>query len=341
MKSLLNQLFVPVLASRRLSSLATRYFGRGIPIFMVHRIKSEGQSMTGISPEYLRNCLRYLTEEGYVFLSLEALLQTLKNQEPPPENAVVFTMDDGYLDQARLASPIFLEFNCPVTFFVITGMLDRILWPWDSQIAWIIENSTKPVIEINLPDEVLHLDIDNTSKKRQARHMIRDYIKEMDADLTHDSVCQLAYAAGTPVPDAAPPAYQALDWDMARDLEKMGIQFAPHSRTHRILSKLGRDAAESEIRGSWDTMTSNLVRPLKVFCYPTGRRLDFGPREIDILKKEGFLGAVSTIPGYVTDSIKPDRELFCLPRIELPESMTYFIQYCSWIEYVKWKCREY
>jgi Polysaccharide deacetylase len=162
-------------------------------------------------------------------------------------------------------------------------------------------------------------------------------MKEMDAELIHEDICKLARAAGTPVPDTAPPDYQPLNWEMARELEKKGIRFAPHSMTHRILSKLGRDAVESEIRGSWETMTSHLVRPLKVFCYPTGRRLDFGPREIDILKKEGFLGAVSTIPGYVTNSMSPHEQLFSLPRFELPESMTYFMQYCSWIEYARWK----
>ena len=339
MKSLLNKLLVPVLASRPVSALATRYFGRGIPIFMVHRIKSEGQSVTGISPEYLRSCLRYLVEEGYDFLSLDALVQSLGNREPLPENAVVFTMDDGYLDQARLASPIFLEFNCPVTFFVISGMLDQNLWPWDSQVAWIIENSRKSVFEVDLSGEVLRLDIDDAPKKRHARHKMWNFMKAMDAELIHESICKLAHAAGTLVPEAAPPAYQSLNWEMARELEKTGIRFAPHSRTHRILSKLGRDAVESEIRGSWETMTSHLVKPLKVFCYPTGRRLDFGKREIDILKKEGFLGAVSTIPGYVTNSMSTEEQLFSLPRFELPESMTYFIQYCSWIEYVKWKCR--
>jgi peptidoglycan/xylan/chitin deacetylase (PgdA/CDA1 family) len=341
MRSLLNRLATPVLASRPVSALATRYFGIGIPIFMVHRIENDDQSISGISQEHLRSCLRYLVDEGYCFLSLESIIQSLRNREPLPEKAVVFTMDDGYLDQARFASPIYLEFNCPVTFFVITGMLEQKLWPWDAQVAWIIENSKNSVIEVSLSDEVIHMDIDNALKKRLARHRIRDLMKEMDAELTHASICKLAHAAGTPVPEAAPVPYQALNWEMARDLEKKGIRFAPHSRTHRILAKLGRDAAESEIRGSWETMTSNLLRPLKVFCYPTGRQLDFGPREIDILKNEGFLGAVSTIPGYITNSISREEQLFCLPRFELPGSMSHLMQYCSWFEYAKWKHWKY
>ena len=341
MITLFNQLFVPILASRSVSALATRYFGRGIPVFMIHRIKTEDQSMTGITPEHLRRCLCYLVEEGYDLLSLEAIVQSLRNREPLPEKAVAFTMDDGFIDQAVVALPIFLEFNCPVTFFVITGMLDQNLWSWDSQVSWIIENSRKSVIKVSLSDEVIHMDIDDAPKKRHARSRIRDFMKEMDAELTQASICQLAHAAGTSVPETAPAPYKALNWEMARDLEKQGIRFAPHSRTHRILSKLGRDAVESEILGSWETMTSNLVRPLKVFCYPTGRKLDFGPREIDILKNEGFLGAVSTIPGYVTKSMSPEEQLFCLPRFELPESINYFIQYCSWIEYAKSKFQRY
>ena len=32
--------------------------------------------------------------------------------------AVVFTMDDGYFDQATVGGAIFAEFDCPVTTFV-------------------------------------------------------------------------------------------------------------------------------------------------------------------------------------------------------------------------------
>jgi len=121
-----------------MSAIAGYFFGRGIPIFMLHRMQSDEISNPGgISAEHLRQCLQYLKKNHYSFVSLESLVDALRKHAPLPSRSVVFTIDDGYQDQAEIALPVFKEFGCPVTFFVITGMLDQTLWPWDAQIYWL------------------------------------------------------------------------------------------------------------------------------------------------------------------------------------------------------------
>ena len=105
---------------------------------MLHRITVEGQQYTGTTPDHLRRCLSYLKKTGYTFVSLEELILALKNQTALPDKPVVFTMDDGFYDQAEIGIPIFLEFECPVTMFLISGMLDGDLWPWDDQVVYLI-----------------------------------------------------------------------------------------------------------------------------------------------------------------------------------------------------------
>jgi len=336
MKHLLNHLFVPALTSRPIAAIATRLFGVGIPVFMIHRLKMGDLVESGITPGHLRRCLRHLVENGYNFVSLDELILAIREQAPLPDKPVVFTMDDGFIEQARIAAPIFLEFDCPLTFFVITDMLDQTIWPWDAKVSWIIDNSPRHLVEIRYDDELLRLELTSNRKRRLARQKMRNFIKEIDAELIPDLLHDLVKAADVTIPDTAPPSYQAFDWDIARNLEKQGIRFAPHSRTHRILSKLNDEAVEDEILGSWRTLDKELSNPLKVFCYPTGRYFDYGPRELDILKQSDFLGAVSTLPGYIDIAAAPDHLLFSLPRFALPESMTYFIQYCSWIEHANW-----
>ena len=296
---------------------------------------AEGQPSTGTTPEHLRDCLRYLTDNGYAFVSLEEVIKAMTNQTPLPEKAVVFTMDDGFSDQGQIAAPIFLEFGCPLTFFVITGLLDKSLWPWDAQVAWIIDNSNKQSLQIILSDETFNVELGDANKKRLAREIVRNTLKEMDAELVPDLLQQLAETAGVSIPEIPPSSFQPLDWDKARELEARGVRFAPHSKTHRILSKLSRESAKDEILGSWETINRELNNPLKVFCYPTGRVLDFGPREINILKDGGFIGAAATIAGYVEPENSAAEQVFRLPRLELPDSMTDFIQYCSWIEHAR------
>ena len=335
MKNQLKKVLIPLFTSRPITALASRFLEHIVPIFMVHRMRFEGQPTSGITPDHLRNCLHYLNKTGYTPVSLEDLILALKNQTQLPDKAVVFTMDDGYIDQALLAVPIFMEFNYPLTFFIITGMLDHTLWPWDAQVSWIINHSKKQLLEVNLEDEIICVELGSRNKQSLAREKVRDIVKELDNELIPDILIRLAEAAEVSIPDVAPPDFQPLDWEKARELEARGIRFAPHSKTHRILSKLHKTSMENEILGSWEVLEKELTNPLKVFCYPTGRRLDYGPREVGFLRKKGFLGAVSTTPGHVEFQENPIEQIFHLPRFELPVNMTDFIQYCSWIEHAK------
>ncbi|MDH5764699.1 MAG: polysaccharide deacetylase family protein [Gammaproteobacteria bacterium] len=335
MKNYLKKLFVPLLASAPVSSVATKFFHQGTPIFMIHRLIVDGQSSSGVSPEHLRHCLNYLVKNGYTFVSLDEVIRSVNSNTPLPEKSVCFTMDDGFIEQGNTAIPIFIEFNCPLTFFVIVGFLDNELWPWDTKISFIINNTRKTHLSMLFDDEQVSITLNKNDSHRSAREIIRNTIKEMDASLIPDFISLLADTAGIQVPESAPDEYLALNWDMVREYESKGIRFAPHSMTHRILSKLDKKSAENEITTSWSRLKTELSNPIKVFCYPTGRVLDFGPREIQILKNEGFLGAVTTIHGYVnTSNLSPD-QAFCLPRFELPDNMMDFMQYCSWIEHAK------
>ena len=290
-----------------------------------------------ITPAHLRRCLNYLADRNYTFISIEQLVLALINKQPFPARAVAFSIDDGYADQAEIAAPIFLEFDCPLTFFVITGMLDETLWPWDAQVAWIFETSPKPSLQAQVTGQALSIELKDKHNTRLARREIQDAIRKMDAELVPNAVRQHARDAGTALPANAPPSYRPMTWGMARQLEDKGIQFAPHSVSHNILCRLGQASLDNEIRHSWQTLRKELTNPLKVFCYPSGRAIDFGSREITALRRNGFLGALSTTPGFVEPGNNPDDQLFHLPRFALPESMDDFIQYCTWIEYAKRK----
>lgn len=336
MKDLLKKLLVPVLSSRPLSALAKRLLGNGIPIFMLHRITLEDDVERGpVTPEHLRQCLDYLVNNGYTFISLEKLAGLLTGNEALPERAVVFTIDDGYADQAEITAPIFLEYECPATVFVISGMLDQSLWPWDAQVSWITENTRRAQLNTIINGQTVEVSMGGENGRRRARRILQNILRETPAAVVQEAVNSLAQAADIDVPSRPPDTYRPMDWDTARRLEKQGMQIAPHSVSHAILSKLEHASMEREIQESWAALERELEKPLKVFCYPTGRNEDYGQREIDVLKREGFICAVSTIPGQVSPGDMTSNMLYSLPRLPLPESMDDFIQYCSWIEHAK------
>jgi hypothetical protein len=106
------------------------------------------------------------------------------------------------------------------------------------------------------------------------------------------------------------------------------------------LSRVSDDTSAKEILDAWKTLDTELENPLKLFCYPTGRALDYGQREVRILRDNGFIGAVTTIPGFADPENNDINQLYNLPRFALPDTMEDFIQYCSWIEYAKERFRK-
>lgn len=326
-----------MLASRPVSAVATRLFGCGTPIFMMHRFVPDVSSNKGHTPNYLRRCLQHLKTNGHTFVSVEDILNSIRDGTPLPPKPVAFTMDDGFSDQATLAAPVFCEFNCPVTIFLISGMLDGQLWPWDDKVAYIIRNSATDTIEVTIGNNNYAFKLDDAQKISYAISTIQNIIKTMDGESIPTTIQTLALAAKTAVPDTAPDDYQPMTWDMTRALEKNGISFAPHTISHRILSKLNAKGSEIEIVKSWQRLKDELTSPVPIFCYPTGRLSDFGTREIDLLRKMHFLGAVSTVPNYVNLQNKTTKHLYSLPRFGLPDTFDDFIQYCTWIEHAKSK----
>lgn len=327
---------ISVLSSRIVSAAANRLTGVGGPaIFMLHRIDHGDSDTGGITAGYLRTCLEDLRHRGVRFVALSEVFDALQEGTSLPPDSVAFCMDDGFADQAQLAAPIFEEHGCPVTFFVITGLLDGTLWPWDDQLAYLIAHSLRDTIEMRVGGYDYTFSLADPPSQTHARRTLRDAFKLLgEADL-EPALKALEKEAGVEIPANPPPAYRPMDWDTARVLERRGVRFAPHSVTHRILSRLSRESMEAEITQSWARLQDELSAPLPVFCYPTGRVGDFGKREIDLLRDLGFTGAVSTTPGYLGEYPGSALDPYRVPRFELPASLTDFRQYSSWIERLK------
>lgn len=319
-----------------MTTVASYFMGYGVPVFMLHRmVSAHFNNPGGVSEDFLRACLKYLKNNRYHFLSLETLILALTRDEPLPPRSVVFTMDDGYLDQAEIALPVFEEFGCPITFFIITGMLDQNFWPWDAKVAWIARATKKTSLTIKLDGNPVNFQLDNPDSERLSRRAIQDHLKSVDARRIPGIIDQLAATAGVAIPQQPPDEFMPMSWALARQYESDLVRFAPHSDSHNILSRLDEKSLERELKDSWQKISSELDNPVKVFCYPTGRQEDYGSREIEALNRLGYIGAVSTTAASVDLSDHSRQQLFSLPRYSLPSTIGDFIQCCSWIEFIR------
>lgn len=96
---------------------------RKIPVLLYHRIGYTAGPLT-IVPERLEADLRLLRDFGYHTLTLEQFQSYVFNRTGDlPDNPLLITFDDGYLDNYQYAYPLLKKYGMTGTFFIITGLL--------------------------------------------------------------------------------------------------------------------------------------------------------------------------------------------------------------------------
>lgn len=312
--------------------LVKKYIGNFVPIFMLHRIGTDGNNNNGHSVSQIRKYLEYMRAKRYHPISLGKYVDCISNGDDIRDKSVVFTIDDGFVEQCTLAGDIFSEYEVPLTCFVITDFIDKILWPWDDQIDYIIHETKikRAIFEIGNWGEWA-LNLDNVNNKKNAINTIRNRLKKIEQTNIYDNTNKLATILEVDLPSTPPLEYQPASWIQAQYFVDKGHFIAPHTKSHRLLSKLSASESKLEIETSFERVEEKIKSAANVFAYPTGRLEDFEERDQNFIRDCGLKCAVSTISGAAF----PHSNIYSLPRYALPYDMNDYIQYLTYIEVIK------
>ena len=111
-----------------------------VPILVYHSVaphhpgQTPAQIQLDVDTTSFQEQMNYLAEHNYRVISLEKLVDALKNNAPLPERAVVITFDDGWVSQYRHAFPVLRQHGFKATFFIYTkpiGRDDSLYMNWD------------------------------------------------------------------------------------------------------------------------------------------------------------------------------------------------------------------
>lgn len=304
-------------------------------IFMLHRLSKPEHGIGGHTIEQVEILLAALERSGARFVSLRTLIEQWRTQGSVDPDCVAFTMDDGFADQGKLAQAVFLQQGYPVTIFLITGFLDGKLWPWDDQLAYAFRTTPKIQAAIHLAGEALSVQLNSPAARRAALHRVREACKKLGNDNLYELVAQVASALAVSLPSQPPVQYRPLSWDETRALEAHGVEFGPHSVSHRIFSQLSPWEAHQEVAESWTRLQQELRNPVPVFAWPTGRSSDYSPRDVQIAQDIGLLGSVATDDDYAYAPKDCQDALYGIKRFALPDDVTTTLRYGSWLERVR------
>jgi hypothetical protein len=262
--------------------------------------------------EAIAASLKALRKAGARFVSLSYLVDlAIRGLEPEP-GCVAFTIDDGYADQGVMAKEGFLANGAPVTVFLISGLLDGVLWPWDHRVEYALGRTRCGAIEL-APFGKLRLQ--TASDRNAAIARVQDYCKVIPWVETEAVLEQVFRATGITPPPTPPESHRPLTWDEARELESAGVDFAPH----------------------WARLKQELAHPVSIYAWPTGRRQDFTARDMDIAADVGLLAAVSVTNDYARFGSRESgrASLFSASRFSMSPSMLDTIQYGTGLERLK------
>lgn len=313
--------------NKGLNWLLNKALSQHVCIFTLHRPVGP-HGLNGVDLSMLEGFLRLLRRHGCEFISVDTLFAR-RAQLDPAKNYVCFTVDDGYQDQVESLIPILLNYDARPTLFVITDLIDKQQLPWDAQIATTIRATNHTELDagaLGVPGErILSL-----RDKRHARRYLSLHAKRLERNARGEFVQELkeTLCADTPIDTRH---FEPTNWQRLQELEAQGLTVGSHTCSHSPLATLSKEDIRQELSESLKVLHQYLKQPSDVFCYPVGMQEDFDERGSAIVAEHGFIGALTSEPGYfVLETV--NKHPFTVPRLSLPATTNTAVRYASWLE---------
>jgi peptidoglycan/xylan/chitin deacetylase (PgdA/CDA1 family) len=320
-----------------------RPFQRGVvTIFMLHRFADAAYGNDGHSVDVLRAHLSFLRRHRYRIIGLPQLLDELDQRRLPTAPAVVFTVDDGYGDFARVAAPAFAEFDCPVTVFVTTAFIDGGFWMWYDKISWALLESKRASLTVDVLGILHAYPLQGTASRLYAASDLIERLKRVPEPVAQCVVNELLRIADVELPAEIPNPFRPMTWGDVSRCEKQGVTFGPHTVTHPILSQVDDRRAIAELTDSWERLKNSTSAAIPVFCYPNGDYASFTERERRALTSMGMRAAVLSDERFTTSRLaRPNgmQTTIELPRFAYPDDTAQFRQIVGGMERLKQAAR--
>ena len=247
----------------------------------------------------------HFAKEHFRILPLNDAVTALKAGNLPSRSACI-TFDDGYPDWLTGISPFLESEGLPATFFITTGQLNgRPMW--NERILHAIAQAANFHEGIQLKGSGLpHLPLISHIDKVSAIERLSSFLKYIDPEEREVYLQLLEEQLGARCIDVP-----VLTAAQIRDLHSRGFEIGGHSVTHPILSSCSPSKAFSEIAESKEELQGIINGRVEAFAYPNGiPGRDFGSEHVDMVKRAGYVHAVTTHHGVAGS----ETSFFQIPR---------------------------
>lgn len=245
-----------------------------------------------------------LVKSLFNVLPLHQAISKLKAGYLPARSASI-TFDDGYADNLTHALPILQQNQVHATFFIATDYLDGGRMFNDTVIEAV---RLAPAGEHNLYEFGLgRYMLTSTNDRIDA---IRDILSKVKY-LPYEERAQRVAEISRRLTDQSLPLDLMLTTEQLSVLHNAGMEIGAHTASHPILARVPDAVALDDIQRGRQHLERILNTEIRLFAYPNGRPdTDYLFAHVDIVRKLGFMGAVSTANGVARCNTDP----YQLPR---------------------------
>lgn len=305
-----------------------RQLTAGVPkILMYHRF-SESRQAGYTSRENFEEQLRYL-KQYHTVLTLNDIVSARLEQKPVAPNAVVLTIDDGFLDFYSIAFPLLQQYQLPATLFVTTGFINGDLWLWPDKVSWLLAVNAEPKRNVVIGSLELAPGAFSAHRVAETWQRLIDYLLTVADAEKHRLIAELSQQLLVELPARAPDHYQACSWQQLREMQQAGIEIGGHTVTHPSLGQVPEAEVRREIEGCRDMLIEHLGEQARPFCYPNGTVADFTPFVKRVVEESGFIAAVTAF-----DDCEGTNDRFAMRRFPCDDNMFQFYKCVSGVQHL-------
>ena len=294
--------------------------GNGSQVYVLayHRVDTHGHR-PWLNPELVSATAVQFSQQmellswNYQPVGIGDLLAAAQGTRPLPRQAVLVTVDDGYLDFKETVLPVCAAFGIRPLLFVPTGYVGQGVFWWD-QLYQLIYLSGWEHIRLAGQEPIRIVSLE---EKQAALLRLSRAIKSSSMESGVEGLDGLYQSFLDEVSPGEKERYthNTLDWDDLRQLSRLGADLAPHTHSHPILTRVSPEKMQQEIRQSWSTLRAEVGECAPVFAYPDGVAAAFSPQAARAVQAEGIRLAFTMLDGRA--------DLNRVPHLALPRLGTW------------------
>ncbi len=302
---------------------------RNIAILRYHAVVSPSENFytsppIALSPLAFEQHVKYLARR-YNVISLDQAIDIIKAGKTPPPNSIVFTFDDGYLDNLE-AARILKKYGANGVFFVVTEAIGRESRLWLAEVTYLILKTPKENLQIKYKDADHQFVLDDLKSRWKAIRSLVRLIKSNNRACRDSVMAQLCQQLGDEkllknVENLM------LTWEQVMKMRDMGMVIGAHTLSHLNLPNADPEDARKEIAGSKSVLEEKLGQPCRHFSYPNSGPYEyFNARIRQYVIDAGFDSSCTSNRGFLTQ----ESDLFAIDRIRTVPELEEVIHAMEW-----------